>query len=70
MDIKAGFFIAWWDSEDEWFWLFKSFSKLKTTFTIYWTSIKIKISMKEYEIKNANGTGAMTKAKNEVFIGL
>ena len=40
---------------EEGFWWFKPFSKLKTAFCDYWTSIKIKISMtcksKEYEIK-------------------
>ena len=48
--------------------------KLKAAFCEYWTSIKIKINMaciyvsKEYE--NKNGAGAMTPAKNAVFIGL
>ena len=49
------FFTTWWELEKEWFWQFKPFSKLKTPFCEYWTSIKIKISMtcvsKEYEIK-------------------
>ena len=36
------------ESEEEWFWPFKPFSKLKTTFCKYWTSIKMK-SSKEYE---------------------
>ena len=43
------------EPEEEWFWQFKPFSKLKTAFREYWTSIKIKINMicvsKEYEIK-------------------
>ena len=52
----AGFFFTrWWESEEEWLWWFENFSKLKTAFCEYWTSIKIKISMicvlKEYEIK-------------------
>ena len=38
-----------------WFWPSEPFSKLKTDFCEYWTSIKIKINMtwvsKEYEIK-------------------
>ena len=41
-------------SEEEWFWLFEPFSKLKTTFSEYWTLTLIKISMtclcKEYEV--------------------
>ena len=49
------FFTRWWEPEEERFWRFKPFSKPKTTFCEYWTSIKIKISMacvfKEYEIK-------------------
>ena len=49
------FFTRWWESEEEWFWWFKNFSKLKTAFCEYWTSLKTKISMicvsKEYEIK-------------------
>ena len=49
------FFTRWREPEEEWFWRFEKFSKLKTAFCEYWTSIKIKISMicvsKEYEIK-------------------
>ena len=45
---------------------------LKTAFCELWTSIKIKISMtcvlKEYEIQTKIGTGAITTAKNDVFI--
>ena len=33
--------IRYWESEEEWFWPFETFSKLKTTFCKYWTSIKI-----------------------------
>ena len=47
--------IGWWESDKEWFWPFEHLWKLKTTFCIYWTSIKTKISMtfvcKEYEDK-------------------
>ena len=47
------FFLKWLEIE-EWFWVFKPFSKLKATFYKYWTSIKIKISMtcvyKEHEV--------------------
>ena len=43
------------ESEEELFWQFEPFSKPKTTFSEYWTSVKIKINMtcvsKEYEIK-------------------
>ena len=45
----------WWEFEEEWFCPFENFSKLKTAFCEYWTSIKIKISMicvsREYEVK-------------------
>ena len=36
------FFIGWWQSVKEWFWPFKLFSKPKTPFRKYWTSIKLK----------------------------
>ena len=53
--IVGIFFIGLWESEKKLFWLFKPFSKVKTTFCNYWTSIKIKISMtcvyKEYKVK-------------------
>ena len=66
------FFIGWWESEEEWFWPFELFSKLKLTFCKYQTLIKIKIVLtfvyKEYETKN--GTRAMAAAENEDFIGL
>ena len=43
-----------WEPKQEWFWPFEHFSKLKTAFSEYWPSTKIKISMtcisKEYEI--------------------
>ena len=39
------FFTGWWDSEEEWFWRFEPFSKLKTAFCKYWTSTEIKISV-------------------------
>ena len=55
-NIAGGnFFAGWWEPGEEWFWRFEPFSKLKTVFCKYWTSIKIKISMtcvsKKYEIK-------------------
>ena len=37
------FFIGWWETIKEWFWPFESFSRLKTTFFKYRTSIKIKM---------------------------
>ena len=43
------------ESDEEWFWRFELFLKLKTTFCTYWLSIKIKFSMtfkyQEYLIK-------------------
>ena len=49
------FFTGSKEPEDEWFWWFEPFLKLKTAFCEYWTSIKIKINMtclsKEYEIQ-------------------
>ena len=49
------FFTGWRELEEEWFWQFEPFSKLKTTFCEYWTAIKIKINMtcvpKVYEIE-------------------
>ena len=47
------YFMGCWEPEDECFWPFKSFPKLKTTICKHWTLIKIKIGMtcvcKEYE---------------------
>ena len=34
-----------WESDEEWLWPFEPFSNLITTFCIYWTSIKTKVSM-------------------------
>ena len=49
------FFTRWWEPDKEWLWWFENFSKLKTAFCEYWTSIKTKISVicvsKEYECK-------------------
>ena len=46
---RERFFTGWWEPEEEWFWPFKPFSKLKTA------SFKIKISLicvyEEHEIK-------------------
>ena len=48
-------FIGCWEYEEERFWPFEPFSKLKTTFCRCWTSIKIKIGMtcvyREHEVK-------------------
>ena len=43
--LGVGFFTRWREPEEEWFWWFKPFSKLKTAFCEYWTSIKIKVNM-------------------------
>ena len=60
------FFTGWREPEEEWFWRFEPFSKLKTAFCENWTSIKIKIDMacvsKEYELK--------TKMEQEQWIQL
>ena len=52
---QGDLFMCWWESQEECFWSFKPFSKLKTTICKDWTLIKIKISMtcvcKEYEGK-------------------
>ena len=49
-----GEFFYWVVGPEKWFCQFESFSKLQTTFFIYWTLIKVKISMtckyKEYEV--------------------
>ena len=54
-DQSGTFFIGWWESREKYFWPFKPFLKLKTTFYKYQTSVKIKIGMtcvyKEYEVK-------------------
>ena len=53
--LWENFFTGWREPEEEWFWQFEPFSKLKTAFCECWTSIKTKINMtcvpKEYEIK-------------------
>ena len=55
MGSGGNFFTGWREPEEDWFWQFKPFSKLKTAFCKYWTLIKIKINMtcvsKEYQIK-------------------
>ena len=42
---------------------------LKIPFCNYWTSIKPKLGWPVWNL-DGNGTGTMTTAKNEVFIGL
>ena len=53
--VGGNIFTRWREPEQEWFWWFELFSKLKTAFCENWTSIKIKTNMtcvsKEYEIK-------------------
>ena len=68
-DEESDFFVGWWKSVQEWFWPFKPFSKLKTPFCKYWTSIKPKLAWPVWNY-DENGTGATTPAKNEVFVGL
>ena len=72
MENFAGWIIGWWESGEEWFWTFETFSKLITKFWKYWTAIKTKIIMtrvyKEYE--DQNGIEAMALVKNENFIEL
>ena len=55
MGRGGNFFTGWREPEEDWFWQFKPFSKLKTAFCKYWTLIKIKINMtcvsKECQIK-------------------
>ena len=66
------FFTGWWEPKEKWFWQFKPFSKLKTTFYEYWTSIKIKISMtcvwKEYEIKTKMVQAQCLHLKFDIYI--
>ena len=49
------FFTGWREPEEEGFWWFEPFSKLKTALREYWTSIKITVNMTcvstEYEVK-------------------
>ena len=44
-NFTGGFFTRWRKPEEEYFWWFKPFSKLKTAICECWTSIKIKINM-------------------------
>ena len=43
--LEGYFFTGWREPEEEWFWWFEPFSKLKIAFCEYGTSIKIKINM-------------------------
>ena len=69
----GNFFIGWWEPEEEWFWQFEPFLKLKTAFCEYWTSIKIKISMtcvsKGYEIKTKMVQEQWLQLKMTFFLG-
>ena len=50
--LEGGIFLSSEGNLRQWFQRLEPFSKLKTAFCEYWTSIKIKINMsKEYEIK-------------------
>ena len=66
------FFTRWWGPEEEWFWRYENFSKLKTAFCEYWTSNKIKISMtcisKEHEIKTKMVQEQWLQLKMTVFL--
>ena len=66
-------FFTGWREPEEWFWWFEHFSKLKTAFCEYWTSLKIKINMacmcKESEIKTKIVEEPMFAAKNDISIG-
>ena len=68
-------FLGLWESDQEWFWLFEPFSKLRT-FSKHGTLIKIKINItwlyKKYKVKIkwSNSNGSSQKPKNEVFIWL
>ena len=67
------FFIGWWEPEEEWFWPFKPFLKLKTTFCKYWRLIKIKISKtcvyKVYEVKIKMAQEQWLKLKRKFLLG-
>ena len=71
--LLGDFCVGWWEPEEEWFWPFKPFSKLKTTFCKYWTLIKIKISLacvyKEYEVKVKMVQEQWMKIKMKVLLG-
>ena len=43
--VQENFVVGCWKSEGEWFSIFETSSKLNTTFSKYWISVKIKISM-------------------------
>ena len=67
------FLSSGWESDREWFWLFEPFLTLQKIFCEYWILNILKISMTcmhRVWSWNKNCKGAMTRAKNEVFIGL
>ena len=43
--VEGNFVVGCWEPEVGWFWIFEPSPKLNTTFSKYWTSFKIKISM-------------------------
>ena len=71
--LLGNFFIEWWEPEEEWFWPFKPFLKLKTTFCKYWRLIKIKISKtcvyKVYEFKIKMAQEQWLKLKRKFLLG-
>ena len=70
---ESQFLMGVMEPEQGWFSYSEPFSNLKTAFCGYWTLIKIKISVncvQRVQNGNKNGTGAMPKTKNEIFIRL
>ena len=59
------------EPEEQWLLLFEPSSKLKTTLCKYWISLKISMTLciQRVYMKLKKGTGLMTTAKKEVFIG-
>ena len=52
--LGGDFCTRWGEPEEGWFWWFEPFSKLKTAFYKFWTSVKSKLAWsvcQEYEIK-------------------
>ena len=66
-------FFTGWREPEEWLWQFEPFSKLKKLSVNAECQLKPKLTWpkcpKSMKLKQ-NGTGAMTAAKNAVFIGI
>ena len=71
--LVENFFTRWREREEDWFLRFEPFSKLKTTFCEYWTSITIKINIacvsKEYKIKTKMEQGQWLQLKMMFLLG-